>query len=405
MTYLRPEHDLLIECVKSQLNPGDNTEEMIREILSNVIDWEYFKSITSTNRLIPMVWHTLANENYQKYIPEQVAFDLQKICNEKESRSLYNLNMLNKLLFLCKENKIEIIPFKGPNLNRLYKTYTLRQSSDLDIIIRKKDVTTAINLLMSHGYKPANQLTYDDLKNFLKKKHSFPVVDSEAISEIDVHWCIENSYEVMGTHFPMEKLWDQYSLQRVGNYEIPILNAEALILLTCTHHGRNGWGELRFICDFSLIINSYKDVNWEGIMQAAKKLKIKKVLLVGVSLTNRLLNNPIPNALKKAIEKDKSIEKIEHTIIFERILKKCTLPEIFHSNIWIRYSMKEGFYAKALFLVRFSLAKLKPTSEDQEFIKLPSNLYFIYYLMRPFRLGLKYFLIAGSRFRSIKTTE
>src|SRR5687768_735822 len=138
MQYLKPEDDLLLHCLKIHFNPGGNSEEALKSILKKKPDWEHFISVTSLNRVFPMVWNTLNNEAYRN-IPEEVSLDLQKICHEKEARSIYNLKRLNELLILFRENNIGMIPFKGPNLNKLYKNYALRQSSDLDIIIHKND--------------------------------------------------------------------------------------------------------------------------------------------------------------------------------------------------------------------------------------------------------------------------
>jgi hypothetical protein len=107
-------------------------------------------------------------------------------------------------------------------------------------------------------------------------------------------------------------------------------------------------------------------------------------------LAQGLLDHPLPYQLKQAVTKDKSLNKIGKIIVHTRLFKKRSSHEIYASNTILRYYMKDNFYAKLHFISRVQLKKLKLDIEDKRFIKLPSHLFFIYNLTKPFRSVKKY---------------
>jgi hypothetical protein len=79
---------------------------------------------------------------------------------------------------------IPAIPYKGPVLAAsLYEDLAVRPFSDLDILIKRKDVLKAMDLMTSLGYRPHYQLTHTQVAAFLKSKYEFPLTAQEWMAD------------------------------------------------------------------------------------------------------------------------------------------------------------------------------------------------------------------------------
>lgn len=72
---------------------------------------------------------------------------------------MYMTAKLIRILALLKSNNILTQAFKGPALSELaYADTTLREYSDLDILIMEKDIARSISLLTKDQYAPEIEL-------------------------------------------------------------------------------------------------------------------------------------------------------------------------------------------------------------------------------------------------------
>ena len=369
MPYLKIEEKLLIYCLRAHFNQNSNNEEIIKTILENKIDWDYFISRSSYNKVLSLVWWTL-NEVGLEYIPKTVAYNLQSNFNKTTNQNQSKIIELKRLLILFKENNIPLIPIKGAMLAVYYNDISLRQWFDIDIIIYKQDFNKAYDLLVSHGYKPKLQHDEIQLSEFLNTNHSYHFINEKGIAEVDLHWSLEDEKDNGGIHFPIQQIWENHVKQTHFDIEIPMLNPNDLILTTCIHHGlRTHWYTLRLIFDFAIILNHFKKLNWNEIISSAEKLKIKNTLLAGAFLAEKLLEINLPPEIKKIISKNTSIKKIEW-IVYKKLFRDCNKQEIWISNLWIKIYSQDNFYRRVEFIITKLFLRLKPNIRDKKIFYL-----------------------------------
>lgn len=380
MQYFKTEDKLLVYCLKAHFNCNSNTKEIIKTILKKQLDWDYFIARTSYNRVVPLVLNTLQKVAKEK-IPKLVAKRLFSVYDELSTKTHYNIIGLKKLLILFNGNNIPIIPFKGVMLGIYYKDLSLRDGYDIDIIIKKQDFYKVYDLLLLNGYKPELQHDYNELCKFLSARHSYPFTNKENIT-VDVHWALENENE--GFRYPMEHIWEKHTKATYFDIEMAMLSPNDLFLSTCIHHGlRSSWCKLKFIFDFAVILDKMKQLNWKEIICTAEKLKIKNSILAGAFLANKLLEISVPFEINKALSKNKIVKRIE-PIIYKRLFSDYNDDDKMIYDKWVKIYTSDKLVTTIL----------KPNIKDQNFIRLPKYLYFIYYFIRPLRLLIqsKYFL-------------
>lgn len=89
-----------------------------------------------------------------------------ELCLQKEKlMSVYRCEqlkyVLDEITALFNEAEIDHIPLKGSVLRRYYPTDSMRTSCDIDVLIRRPDLDSAVSLLESKGYKFIAQRYHD----------------------------------------------------------------------------------------------------------------------------------------------------------------------------------------------------------------------------------------------------
>jgi hypothetical protein len=388
--FLDNEAELLVHCIKAQLSKEASDEEKIRALLQKDINWDYFLSITSFNRVIQLVWKSLSTFGSDN-IPAAVTNIFKNAYFQIGRSNLLILHKLRALLETFEEDNIAVIPFKGPTLGAFYSNMALREFSDLDIIIRKEDIFKVRDLLIRHDYAPRCSPDSLTLEEILERWHSYEFVSKDGAVEVDVHWCLADNDE--NINFPMDKLWEQSSRQPFLDRQALMLGPTDLILTTCLHHGmRSGWYELRMLADFAFIVDRHKQINWDEIIQLAKRIGGHKSLLAGMLLANQLFKIDIPPQIKSEIVNNNSVKKLTSQIVKQLFAINNQGKKSLYMQRINRVNIRDNFYIKLALILIPLMNKLIPSSLDRNFIpiSLPSFLYFLYYIIRPFRLANKY---------------
>ena len=120
-------------------------------------------------------------------------------------------------------------------------------------------------------------------------------------------------------------------------------------------------------------------MDWQKVLDIANKLGLRRIVLVGLSLCNRLFNVEIPELLKPFIKK----EEIKLT---ETILKNLLNNDLVkQSSLLIK--MRENRYHRVLIFVKI----LTTPSLIDSYFNSKDN-YLLLVLIRPFRLIRKFIL-------------
>ena len=102
--------------------------------------------------------------------------NLKKLINQRE---------ILKISKLYNENKINYVFLKGSAINVLCHGY-VRYSRDLDILVSKKSLSKAYELLKDMGYKYLDPLVSDSC-NFINQTHHLPVLSNGEGGLVEIH--------------------------------------------------------------------------------------------------------------------------------------------------------------------------------------------------------------------------
>lgn len=374
------EEQILLLCARTQITK--EIEAKLRKMLQKDIDWGYLIQLSYENKLTQLLYKNLDTFCHD-LVPEEVMIRLKRIFQENVMNNLKLLGELLKILKILKSHDIIAIPYKGPSLAILaYGNIAFRMFNDLDIFIFKKDILKARDILISNGYIPEFKLKKSNETKYIESQREMIFFNKNQSINVDIHW--KFSAQLFSLPKIKDNIGNNLIYKKINNFEINTLSNEDMLLVLCLHNAGHRWTRLAWISDISELINT-KQIKWSKVIKKAERLYLKRILLINLCLTIDLLGLTIPKEISTHIKLDKNVVILSNHIkqrIFSEEKNTKLFEEIFISlklrdNIF--YGIKDGI-RNAMF----------PTPTEWGKFNLPTILFPIYYIYRPFYIIFRY---------------
>jgi hypothetical protein len=196
---------------------------------------------------------------------------LQALRSRLQANAVRNLYLMRELLSLIKEldaRGIAVIPFKGPVLaTTAYGNLALREFGDLDILVPKRDIFRAGELLAQRGYRqPAEQNGEASVKH-VESQLGWDFTNGRV--SIELHWSFLQKW--LGFEVDLDALWKSPLRVVLGGTEVRTLSTEVALLYLCAHGAKHHWGRLCWILDIANILRTQRDIAWTDLLATAKR--------------------------------------------------------------------------------------------------------------------------------------
>jgi len=369
------EFQLLLCCARSQPDVGS-----IRNLIHKGIDWDKLLALAEHHGVQPMLRQSLKSASWDS-VPQRTQHGLEQFYRSHVQRTLSIAGELLRLLCVFRQNCIQIATFKGVVLaEAVYGNMCLRELSDLDIIVRERDLPRAEDILTAQGYRA--DIPDRDLRSaFLSYQGQYAFRNKQTGMSVDLHWSLSGK----GEAFPLrsKEIWSSLGHVMLCGRMVPTLVHDDLALYLAAHGTKEGWRYLKWVCDFAEFVRKYRNISWETMLDRAKQFHSSRSLQLAMVLASRLLDAPAP---VKLIDKawDNSAIRALANEAHARMLR--TDPErelrVFISGLSTHDRLRHRLWPVATLLTTRTVG-------DYQLMPLPKSLWGIYYVTRPFRLVAK----------------
>ncbi|MGI9533504.1 MAG: nucleotidyltransferase domain-containing protein [Thermodesulfobacteriota bacterium] len=374
---------------------------ILRSVLSENSSINQYENLTSSefDFIIDQAVHhkvinivSLAfNRKCFDFLPGEIIDRVNELNREEVIKNMYLTNELSELNKEFNSKKLEFILLKGPALGgELYDDLNLRQIGDLDLLVRKEEMDEAANLLLNRGYNYFFELTdrqrklYEESSIYLSDHDMhYSFFQTEKKIFVELHWALMP--EKYSFSQKTDGLFSRKKIININGNKINTLSDEDLILFLSLHGIKHGWSRLFWICDIVRFLIVKDSIDWGSVIKRAKKLNYSRSLFIALKTTEYIIPGLLKGELLNIIKNDREVNRIskiirENLFNYDNSLGSKNSNKIFVRSME-RYSDKIHFYTDRLF---------RPTIYEVELIKLPKQLIFIYYFIRPIRLITKY---------------
>ena len=298
-----------------------------------------------------------------------------------------NILLSSELIYLSKilnKNNIKFISFKGPTLSKIaYGDITIRQYSDLDILIQKKDFIYIANVLISKGFKPLYPIdTFIDNKVMFEMNNDCPFYDSKRGISIEVHW---DFFRKLALNTKKFKPWQNIQTININNYNLYILQNETYLVYHTLHASKHIWERLEWIVDVDRFIRAIPTLDWDKMINMAKELGALKMFLLGIYLSKHYFDTPIPKYIDNLCKKT-NLHNIP-AFIEEEFHEDNPSPEDSLTKLIKVIQLRDNLYYKTLTILEFIF---KPGINERRMIILSDKWFWLYWIIRPFGISYRF---------------
>jgi hypothetical protein len=385
---LRAEDELLLLCARTWID--DTARSQIRHLLGQPLDWVRVLGYAAHHGTIPLLHYHLS-ENIgpaEGLVPSALLDKTQRAAVAGTARHMLLISELKPVLEDLEAAGAPAVVWKGPVLAySVYPRPELRPFSDLDLLVRRRDVRRAREVLQARGYAPRAGLGLPEEEQFARPDNTVPMVDERTRVSIDLHW--GGGVRYISSAMDTDALCEQAEPLAVGGTTIPALAPEALLSALCAHGAKHGpfpWPKLKWIIDVEAFLRTYPEVDWEALLARVRAIGCHRMVLLGICLARELLDAPIPPAVEAAIRVDPGATRLVPDIR-DRILSENPPAFTFADRVRFDLAVRERLRDR----IRYRARRVLTTSpRDVAALRLPPWLRFLQAPLRLARLATKY---------------
>jgi hypothetical protein len=373
---ISPEFELLLYCLKLS-NESTLNSSRVKEN----IDWKKWTTLLIDHGVLPQVYMNIKNRPIEGF-PGNVLEEIKSLFYLNTSRNTMVCSQLHILVktMQSSEEKITVIPFKGPVLAvQAYNDYAYRSYSDLDVLINKKDFSRFYDHMIDLGYQP--------LFHFKKSKRKWwaalgrEYVFSKKDIHVDVHSRIQRGPEFVDT---ANMVFDEFVKIKLMDHWINALSVEYSLLAVCINATKDGWHRLVYVTDLAYLVWNNRELKWNSLVPAAKKMKVYTMLCIGIKLSNEFLGVQLPVEIREEDLKKRKVVKLSR--IYSHNLKQGKIRYKKFSSQILQIRTVDTVWGKFRYLCYYLFV---PKISDLEDISIAGFLFPLYFLLRPLMLLIR----------------
>jgi hypothetical protein len=343
------------------------------------LDWNLLLGLAKAHRVRPLLIRSL-RELAWLGVPLEARQLLLNFLAIHKQRSLFLAGQLTRVADQLSKRAIPFATFKGPSLAAaVYRDLSLREYSDIDIIVEKKQVAATEEVLRQLGYEPiAGSRAFR--RAFLAYQGQFALLKGTQLA-VDLHW----DFAAHEVPFPLspKEIWNSLEKTDIGGRSVPTLGRSDLALFLAGHGVKEAWRCLAWVCDFAMFIEKHPDLDWAYLLARARQRESGRALLVGCHLAAKLLGIRVKGDLLEVVERNVKYQSAAETAI-RQLGETRERRALEHTEG--DFALCESWLQRARLVGRLLFTR---TVGDYNSLPLPRSMWRVYHLTRPFRLAIK----------------
>lgn len=380
-----PEAELLLHCCRVPVDESA-TGRMVA-LAEGGLDWDRVIELARRHGTVTLLGHALS-ATIPDRVPEAVLAPLRDRYHDVARRNLYQVVELLGILEDLDRSGVSAIPFKGPVLaEKAYGNLGLREFTDLDILVRPRDTERAMDVLRSRDYEPWSDPSTTEARIARETQYALPFSRRRDRVTVDLHWGFARKF--FAADVDEELVWSHARRDRMQQRDVLLLPPALTPITLAVHGAKHGpfpWPRLKWVADMGALVHSMPESEWRETLELAGRMGVRRMLLLGVALSQRLLGAAPEGKLAQAVASDPKATHLADRVASWLLAEP--IPTVsFRERSLFDLSVRERWRER----IRYGFRRLVlPTSQDVATVPLPRGLHFLYWPLRWTRLAWSY---------------
>ncbi|MGH9768518.1 MAG: nucleotidyltransferase domain-containing protein [Blastocatellia bacterium] len=288
---------------------------------------------------------------------------------------------LVRILSDFEKEGIFVIPIKGPALAwLLYRDISLREFSDLDLLIDRGDISKASRILAAAGYGAELELSPSQVKIFVKTENVLLFTHSASGRLVELHWELLPRY--LAPPVDIQVFRERLTTVEPGGKEMKTFSREDMLIYLCGHGSKHHWEQVNWIVDVAALVNRAPEMDWDYVFEQAERQRSERMLLLGLLIAREALGSRLPEKALDLLMRTPIISRLAEDVRGWLLLNPESSPGLLKR--WIFYWRLRKRLSDKLKFAFLSIAA--PNTVDWQYVDLPESLSSLYLFARPLRL-------------------
>lgn len=374
----KPETVLLVQIVQAFLSQDYSN---LKKFLAQPIDWQEFNRLAEYHCITLPVAYVLLYHGGD-VVPASIKTHLQQQLIRARQVNMIWLSELHRILRAFESAGIGVISVKGPAFAlQAYGNLSLREFTDLDLLVLPQDVPSASAVLLREGYRLLLSASGHEANLLRSENRQLDFINDASGTAVDLHWAL------LHTMFPYQletdRLFTSAKTACLDGNAFLTLSSENLLLYLCAHGTKHCWIHLRSLCDVACHLRSAGDLDWEACFHLAEETHSELVLKHSLLLAQNVLGVKLPEIAERYCEDSTARALASGATAF--LFSENTIPG---QKAFLRYQLAftKNWRQRLHFLFHRMVV---PAEADWAWIRLPRSFHLLYYVLRPIRYGLE----------------
>lgn len=259
--------------------------------------WPAVATLARAQRIGPLLYWRLQSAGLTGQVPADLLQQWRSVYLQSAERNVRLYHELRGWLQQFGENNIPAIPLKGAYLaERIYGNIAVRPMGDVDILVRKADLSRIQEIMEESGFSRT-----DRLRETASETHHFVWWQKATGSHVEIHWDLISA--MYGIRFDLDGLWARTRPTLVAGTPVYEMSPEDQALHLCVHASSHVFDMgLTAVCDLAETLQHYREcLDWDSIRERAHLWHAERCLYLNLRLAAELLSAPMPSGWPEEI--------------------------------------------------------------------------------------------------------
>lgn len=388
-----PELELLFRTARAASNAYNR--KRICTLIESGINWQTFLAATERHYVAPLVHRTLSELALAlPALPRKVVETLRvrtKITTWKNERFAVELVRLNAAF---QSQGLEILNYKGAILAEcLFGDISRRSFNDLDFLVRRRDLSRALEVLESEGYR--NTLDMDAEEATFYESEQKEYLYTRGDFHVEPHWSLTARRYPFDLDY--ERLWHRAQNRLFRGMPIMAMSPQDDLHVLCLVGAKGWWKRFQMVSDIAQCIAMNPAIDWAGLLAEARLVGSERIVLLASLMAAELQDAPVPAQILVRARASGPVVRLARRIVATFVgppQMRRFLPNGPHILRWDMQAMRERTSDRCKYLWR---ASTTPMLLHRRRFPLPKPLHWLYTLLVPAHDYLAYPLLALAR--------
>ncbi|HWR13933.1 MAG TPA: nucleotidyltransferase family protein [Terriglobales bacterium] len=274
----------------------------INPSLFEAIDWQLFLRDAHHHRVHPIAFRRVLESKVGESLETSVQVSLRECSQAPTVRSFPLVQELVRILKETRNRHLDVIPYKGPVLAQQYwGDFSLRECSDLDLLVSCREVEAAGHVLDELGYRRVTRIPQHLRPALLRNASEEQFFHPELKILVELQW--SPAPRVLGVDYASEEIWVRKRQMTFANLQVTVPSAEDMLVLLAIHGWKHNWSRLLWVGDIAQVL--HEGLNLDEALAIARKNGVTKIVKFAVLLAARVFGvetDAVPE--RAAVEKE-----------------------------------------------------------------------------------------------------